>query len=395
MSDIQEIIERADGHYEREEYKQAFELFGKAAKSGDAYAQYSLAYMYETGEGVKENKKAASEWYLQAAEQGRTDAQFSLGLLHNEDDEYDKAFYWFKKAAEQGHAKAQSWLGEYYDNGKGTEQDEKKAFYWHKKAAEQDYALAQYNLGCCYYSGEGVEKNHDQAMYWFKKAAEQGNEDAQEWLENYESGDDEEITEGFSVKCAWCGEMCVVESLLERDDLLECAYCGKDIRYLQGSESCRVEEDEDLDDEDDDEEVEYDEDDEGDEIEDYEGELEQYKKTSHEEVRKSAKKGVPEAMYELGVRIINGAIECDPDDDNWQIGGQWVQKAVEAGYDDPGAKNLLLGLESADGLDELFAEAREAVERYEEEDREAKRAKQEAATRVERVIPILHQYCVN
>ena len=40
------------------------------AEAGEAEAQYFLAYFYDFGEGVEEDKAEAVRWYRAAAEQG-------------------------------------------------------------------------------------------------------------------------------------------------------------------------------------------------------------------------------------------------------------------------------------------------------------------------------------
>ena len=56
--------------YENEkQYKKAFEYYKKAAKKDDAYAQYSLGFMFEHGQGVEKNINKAKEWYEKAAKQ--------------------------------------------------------------------------------------------------------------------------------------------------------------------------------------------------------------------------------------------------------------------------------------------------------------------------------------
>ncbi len=55
-----------------------------AAESGDAEAQLSLGYCYDTGDGVKKSYKKAVFWYTKAAEQGNVDAQYNFrSLLQN------------------------------------------------------------------------------------------------------------------------------------------------------------------------------------------------------------------------------------------------------------------------------------------------------------------------
>ena len=48
----------------------SIEALRSRANAGDADAQFSLGYMYETGEGVPQDAVEAVAWYRRAAEQG-------------------------------------------------------------------------------------------------------------------------------------------------------------------------------------------------------------------------------------------------------------------------------------------------------------------------------------
>ena len=74
--------------------------------------------VYEKGEGVKQDYKEAFEWFRKAAEQGNTKAQFNLGLMYYKGQgvkqDYTEAAKWYRKAAAQGYAAAQSNLVNMY-----------------------------------------------------------------------------------------------------------------------------------------------------------------------------------------------------------------------------------------------------------------------------------------
>lgn len=59
---------------ERQDYKEAFKWYSKAANQGYAVAQYNLGVMYQYGYGVRQDYQKAIEWYLRAANQGDADA---------------------------------------------------------------------------------------------------------------------------------------------------------------------------------------------------------------------------------------------------------------------------------------------------------------------------------
>ena len=51
------------------------------AKLGDMMAQYTLAYMYETGRGATQSDSEACKWYRKSAEQGHMGAKQKLKKL--------------------------------------------------------------------------------------------------------------------------------------------------------------------------------------------------------------------------------------------------------------------------------------------------------------------------
>jgi len=89
-------------------YKEALATFVPLSEMSDhAYAQYFLARMYASGQGVTRNYAVAAQWYRRAAKKGVMDAQYRLGQLYEigegvpKDGEY--AFGWYSVAAHLGH----------------------------------------------------------------------------------------------------------------------------------------------------------------------------------------------------------------------------------------------------------------------------------------------------
>ncbi|MDR5892790.1 SEL1-like repeat protein [Halomonas mongoliensis] len=66
----------ADGmrYYERQEYRQALQEFGAAARNGDADAQYMLGRLHEAGSGTAQDFVEAHKWYNLAAASGHRHA---------------------------------------------------------------------------------------------------------------------------------------------------------------------------------------------------------------------------------------------------------------------------------------------------------------------------------
>ncbi len=150
----------------------------KAAKRGNAEAQYTLGLMYGLGYGVSANENEYRKWLIKAAEQNYIEAQYELGVSYNLIDE-NLSKIWYFRAAAQGHANAQYDLGMiYFRNGAY-----KEAYHWIEKASEQGNSDTYYVLGRINDEGLGVNVNNAEAAFWFKKAAMNGDELAQKWLE--------------------------------------------------------------------------------------------------------------------------------------------------------------------------------------------------------------------
>ena len=156
------------------------------AESGDANAQYDLAWMYDTGDNNKilaRDSRKAAEWYEKAAIQGHAKAQAGLGLAYVNGRGVTKndilGVEWLQKASEQGDADAQLELGWLYQDKRGMPSDPTKLLRWREHAADRGFAHAQFSLGLMYYRGDGVKKDIARAVEMWQKAVIQGYPDAQ------------------------------------------------------------------------------------------------------------------------------------------------------------------------------------------------------------------------
>jgi hypothetical protein len=111
------------------------------AEAGDAAAQFSLGFMFYSGQGISKSIDKAVHWYAQAAERGLSEAQFRIGALYDYGKEISEdnsqAFKWYKEASLQGHAESQAMLGKMYFNGEGVAQSDVNAFLWWTLARTQ------------------------------------------------------------------------------------------------------------------------------------------------------------------------------------------------------------------------------------------------------------------
>jgi pilus assembly protein CpaE len=116
------------------------------AEEGHAQAQYSMAKIYERGEGVQADAAVARQWT--------------------------------ERAAVGGHSRAMHDLGVYYARTGANAENDAAAFRWFRQAAERGVADSQYNLGIFYQQGRSVSEDPAEALFWFTLAARDGDEAA-------------------------------------------------------------------------------------------------------------------------------------------------------------------------------------------------------------------------
>lgn len=131
---------------------EAIQLVRASADGGLAAAQYRLAKLYETGEGVVEDPVMARSLTERAARGGNRIAMHDLAL--------------------------------YYAEGRGgVETDLVTAAKWFEKAAERGVVDSQFNLGVLYESGQGLPQNLSDAYVWYSIASQQGDQLAAQRIE--------------------------------------------------------------------------------------------------------------------------------------------------------------------------------------------------------------------
>ena len=158
---------------------EAFLWYHKAAEKGFAKAQYNLAIVYTTTQGViARDEKEAERLFKEAAAQGFEKAQIELKRLTDKalieaargakgpltDEQIDalyakgdaEAFGIVEAHAQAREANAQNCLGKMYQNGRGVGEYDLKAVEWFEFAAKQQFPDAEYNLALMHETGRGV-----------------------------------------------------------------------------------------------------------------------------------------------------------------------------------------------------------------------------------------------
>jgi hypothetical protein len=111
-----------------------------------------------------------------AAKQGDAEAQYTLGEIYLDglesdgvyiQQDYAESLKWCRLAAEQGHTTAQCQLAMMYLEGKGVPENPAAALRWYWKAAAGDYsAEACFTLANLYFDKRGVRPYVQEAYAW-------------------------------------------------------------------------------------------------------------------------------------------------------------------------------------------------------------------------------------
>jgi hypothetical protein len=170
---------------ERRDRESIVDTVKRKARAQDSNAQYTLAFMYLTGDGVPKNGVEEVRWYRTAAD-SHARAAFMLSLMYQSGEGVShnpaEAFRLMQIAAEKGDFRAQYFLGTFYHQGVGTLVDRQSAAAWFRKSAENGFDDAQLAYGMLLLSGDGVALDKGQAVEWLGRAARQGNGRARDIL---------------------------------------------------------------------------------------------------------------------------------------------------------------------------------------------------------------------
>ena len=141
--------------------------YEKAAAEENAEAECMMGVL-------EDDPEVKADWFEKAALQEYAEAQYSLAQIYQKGNgrpkDYQKAMQLCEKAADQGDAMALRALGRQYDSGELLEQDDQKALEYFRKAADQDDTISKIEVGKYYYFGIGVGEDNAEAVKWFEQA---------------------------------------------------------------------------------------------------------------------------------------------------------------------------------------------------------------------------------
>jgi hypothetical protein len=191
-------------YFKNNDYKNAIEWCGKAAKAGHSEAQYRQGMFYYEGKGVPKSFRMAIMWIEKSAEQEFPQAQYKLSEIYRlgkgVSSDMKKSIFWLTKAAENDFYSAIKELADIYYNGSLVEKNFKKSADWYMKLAEKGDPDAQYRLGYMYDNAEWFQDDDVTAFSWFMKAAKQGHAKSQTqiaWMYERAEGVEQNYGEAF------------------------------------------------------------------------------------------------------------------------------------------------------------------------------------------------------
>lgn len=172
---------------ERGDEETAFLRAKNASNLNDAEGHEMLAWFYETGHMVAQDRQTAKALYTKAAEAGRAHAQWRLGVMLDEamageHADPQAAYDWFFAAAQQDYAKAWSSLGVMYATGRGIDSDYDEALACYLRASQLGEAHGFYGVGILFALGQGVTADSNEAAAWLMVALDFGDEQAADSL---------------------------------------------------------------------------------------------------------------------------------------------------------------------------------------------------------------------
>jgi localization factor PodJL len=157
----------------------------EAAVEGDPLALFVIGDRL-TGDGPGSpgsDAEAAAKWYEMAAELGFAPAQYRIGNFYENgigtERDLNAAKTWYQLAAEQGNASAMHNLAVLFATEVDGKRDMASAARWFLEAADLGVRDSQVNLGILSARGEGLEQNLVESWKWLALAAKAGDRDAE------------------------------------------------------------------------------------------------------------------------------------------------------------------------------------------------------------------------
>ncbi len=160
----------------RREFSESVQEIEARASAGDAEIQTQMGLLYLNAHELVRDPVVAATWLERAARQGEAIAQYQFGRLLEKGigvhQDFAEAARWYGRAATiGGNRDAKYALGTLYSRGLGVENDPAKALQWYREAADGGQPVAQFLIGRMYETGYGVREDKVNSYLWYSLSA--------------------------------------------------------------------------------------------------------------------------------------------------------------------------------------------------------------------------------
>lgn len=158
--------------------KSDLDFLQEAAALGEPQAQFRLARLLATGDGIEQDDRRAFDHYQRAADQGHLFALTFLGLCLQRGtgtaQDLARGVACFTRAAEAGVPLAMHCLGECLLEGRGIQANPSAGIEWYRRGVELGDLGCTAQLADCYEYGTGVPQDLRQALALYERCLEVG-----------------------------------------------------------------------------------------------------------------------------------------------------------------------------------------------------------------------------
>ena len=179
------ILLNAIKFYKVKNYREAFPIFKKLAKT-QTEAAYYLGLMYFYGYSTNQDYTLAFKSFKKAWEGLYPDAIYMLGVCYDEakgvKQNLNQAFELYQAAAKNDSELAILKIAKFYEEGVVVEKSLKTAIELYVKLTKYHNAYAMYKIGSFYLEGKGLKKSLDNAYMWLNKSLAAGSVEAMNYF---------------------------------------------------------------------------------------------------------------------------------------------------------------------------------------------------------------------
>jgi len=179
------ILKQAIKNYSIKNYKDAYSVFKKLAKS-QTEAAYFLGLMYLNGQYINKDYSLAFKYFKKAWEGLYPDAIYMLGVCYEEGKgtkpSLKQAFELYQAAAKNDSHLAMLKIAKFYEEGIVVKKSLKTAIELYVKLSKYNNPYAMYKIGSFYLEGKGLKKSMDNAYVWLNKALSFGSVEAMNYF---------------------------------------------------------------------------------------------------------------------------------------------------------------------------------------------------------------------